>query len=536
MPQDSPTVFDGGWRLLNGQFPFRDFTLPNAIVPVLMQGALFSWFGVSWFVYCLHAAILNGFFCVLVYRLLRIFAGTRALAFSYGLLSGAVFYAPFGVPVQDQHSYFFSTLLVVLACAAVRSRETRVKQAVFLVLPALAVIAFLCKQIPAIFLVALAYVMLLITERTRLMQLARPTIVGVVVTSAILLALWTGLGIDGSLVKGYFFDLPREVGAQRLAALSGTRAAATLSSLPAQWALFLPVALVPCAVGCLALAAGILARGSPSAAATVRQRSRDATLPLVLAVAFVAISLLFVLLTNNLPANGVPLLIAALGLVHAAATSVLLPDPAAPHTLLRASLVVRTSAAIVLLGSSIWCAWNFDRSINSTRRVHDLHYSGNADTTPRDEVLKPLAFLVWAKPASYPGTLADFARVVRFFDGHQGNFLLLGDSSILYALTARPSVNPVLWFHPGQTLPGPESPLFPSFEERLLSALRNYRVRYLVLETTKTRHGRPGTWSGVNLATFPALQSLADKAGSVRKVFGPFTIIAIEGFDDPKGS
>ena len=74
-------MFDGGWRLLSGQIPFRDFTLPNAIVPVLMQSVLFSWFGVTWFVYCLHAAVLNGLFCLLVYFLLRIFGGTRVLAF-----------------------------------------------------------------------------------------------------------------------------------------------------------------------------------------------------------------------------------------------------------------------------------------------------------------------------------------------------------------------------------------------------------------------------------------------------------------------
>ena len=150
-------------------------------------------------------------------------------------------------------------------------------------------------------------------------------------------------------------------------------------------------------------------------------------------------------------------------------------------------------------------------------------------------MLKPLAFLVWAKTASYPGKLADFAQVVRFFRSHQGNFFLVGDSSILYALTGRPSVNPVLWFDPGQTLPRRESPLFPSFQQRLLNALYSYKVRYVVVEATKTRNGRPGTWSGVNLSTFPKLQHLVENAGSVREVFGPFTIIEVERFDGSKG-
>ena len=62
MPQDSPSVFDGGWRILTGQIPFRDFTLSNAIVPVFLQAFFFKIWGVNWFVYCLHAAIFNGLF------------------------------------------------------------------------------------------------------------------------------------------------------------------------------------------------------------------------------------------------------------------------------------------------------------------------------------------------------------------------------------------------------------------------------------------------------------------------------------------
>ena len=35
LPLDQSIVFDGGWRILNGQLPFRDFTAPSAIVPRL---------------------------------------------------------------------------------------------------------------------------------------------------------------------------------------------------------------------------------------------------------------------------------------------------------------------------------------------------------------------------------------------------------------------------------------------------------------------------------------------------------------------
>jgi hypothetical protein len=71
MPLDQSIVFDGAWRLLCGQVPFRDFGTPAGLAPIALQALLFGAFGVSWFVYCLHAAIFNGLFCVLAFRLLR---------------------------------------------------------------------------------------------------------------------------------------------------------------------------------------------------------------------------------------------------------------------------------------------------------------------------------------------------------------------------------------------------------------------------------------------------------------------------------
>jgi len=248
----------------------------------------------------------------------------------------------------------------------------------------------------------------------------------------------------------------------------------------------------------------------------------------------VVISLAFVLLTANAPANGVLLLFACLGLVHVAVAQVFAEDPAAPSGTRRAYAAIRVAASIALCAISLHSAYRFDRLINRTRVVNDMYYSGSVDRTPRDTVLEPLRFLVWATPPSYKGTLSDFAAVIRYFEAHRGNFLLIGDSSILYALTGRPSVGPVLWFHPGQTLPLPGARHFPAFQERLSTALRKYDVRYVVVETTRTKRGVRRTWSGVNVSTFPELERLLTSSGIVREVIGPFTIVEITGASGAK--
>jgi hypothetical protein len=294
--------------------------------------------------------------------------------------------------------------------------------------------------------------------------------------------------------------------------------------MSAQWPLFFPAVLVPCAVGCLVLTAGGLARSNATAAVAVRQRLRGAALPLLLAVALVAICLVFVLLTDNLKANGVPLLFAS-RLVNVA---ILRSSRGSrvPRKVSPGFCVIRVSGTIADRQLAL-VRLEF-RSPGEQHELvrHALH--GNNDASRADAQASRIPCL---DPASYPGTIGDFAQVVRFFRSRSGNFLLVGDSSILYALTGRPSASPVLWFDPGQTLPNEESPLFPSFQQRLLNALSTYRVRYVVVEATKLRKGRAGTWSGVNLATFPALQRLVAVAGSVREVIGPFTIYEIRGFD-----
>ena len=85
MPIDQSVVFDGGWRTLSGQVPFRDYTTPNAITPSLIQGLFFWVLGVSWTVYLVHAAVFNALFAMLVYILLRLCGGDRLTSFFMAL-------------------------------------------------------------------------------------------------------------------------------------------------------------------------------------------------------------------------------------------------------------------------------------------------------------------------------------------------------------------------------------------------------------------------------------------------------------------
>ena len=529
MPQDHSAVFDGGWRILSGQMPFRDFALPNAILPIFFQALFFKLFGINWFVYCLHAAIFNGLFCVLVFFFLRIFGGTWLLSFFYALLSGVVFYAPFGIPVQDQHAYFFTFLLIFLACLAIRTSRPSLKQLILTSLPAVTVMAYLSKQIPTIFGAALVGAILLVAERRNLAALARSLLAGTVAASLVLWALYHALGIDFELLKVHLFQLPAESGRGRLSWAISHNFASTVDYMISHRQLFFPFALVTL----LFLGATLLVCVRPIISGTrphrkaLGQRMEKRLFLLFLAQSFLLVCFLFVILTNNQHENGVPLIFISLGLTHLFFQGVWgqdrHSDPAARSLRQRSVLFLMS---FILVGSSLWCAWNFDRRVNATRIVHDFNYKKRALQGAEQEKPEALSFLVWGVRGSYRGTPEHFLRIIDFFQRHAGNFYLLGDSSVLYALTGRPSVNPVLWFHPGQTVPRAGSPLFPAFQDRLMDALRKYRVRYLVIEGTRAAP-YDFTWSGVSLAYFPALDELVQRKGHELERFGPFTIIEL---------
>jgi len=520
MPQDSAAVFDGGWRILSGQIPFLDFTAPNAIVPILLQAISFSLFGVNWFAYCLHAAIFNGLFCVLAFLFLRMFGGTLTISFFYALISGVVYYTPFGIPFQDQHAFFFTFILIFLACFVTRVQNPSIKNTILFFLPALTAISFFSKQIPTIFGVILALCILLVLERSRLLAVIQFLFLGTVLTILMLWVVCIAFGIDFNLVDIYLFRLPAELGYSRITKVFTVSFQALLRHMLLLWKLFSPFVLVTLFIlGVLIFFRSrldIFRKGKDGEA--LNEGASFSYFPLLLSLSLIALSVVFLSLTNNQDENGAALIFVSLGLLHIFLNK----------SLGRKGLLL---VGILLCGGSLLCAWNFHKYVNMTRMVHDLVYEKKLAKDFRNNMPEGLSFLVWATPERYKGTPEDFKNTIDFFSSNAGNFFLLGDSSILYALTGRPSVNPVLWFDPGQTMPFPSSLWFPDFQDLLLKSLIKNHVRYVVLEATRQKNGQGYTWSNISLAYFPKLNELVQKTGSVRAVFGVFTIIELVNID-----
>ena len=118
-------------------------------------------FGVSWTNYVLQASLMTRFFATCV-----MFAGLRlgltlSVAALFGAIAGVIAYPPMSTPYVDNHAAIVSSLLVLGIVLGIMDADKRPMW--WLLAPPLAIVAFLCKQSPTLFVVAFCGVAIFFT-------------------------------------------------------------------------------------------------------------------------------------------------------------------------------------------------------------------------------------------------------------------------------------------------------------------------------------------------------------------------------------
>jgi len=471
MPLDQSIVFDGGWRLLSGQVPFRDFGTPSGLVPIALQALAFAAFGVSWATYVGHAAVVNALFGAATYALLRIHEVDRALALLGALGSTWLLYPPIGTPYAEPHAFAFVLGGCLAGSLAARARDARMQRAWACAAGAFAALAAATKlnvaaagAMPVLCALALGSP----GARSRIALAAA----GALATLALALGALFAAGADARMFALYALELPFSAGAPRLAGLAFAR-------------VFDAKLIAPMVT--LVAIAGALACGP-----------RARTPALALAAALFASSALFLATVVNQPEIGVAPLFAALVLAASALARAL---PA------RARAAVLGAAALVLL----FDGQRFRRDVVEPRSALDMRFDEATAVHPSAPGLEAL----WHHETRRPTASArDIDAVLEFLRREPGDFVLIGDHSMLYGLSGRPSLTPSLWFHAGLAHPGPDHPARADYE----AALASLPARYAIVEGART-------WMGVRIEEFEGLERRLRRPG---RRFGAFRVFELE--------
>ena len=146
-PVDTFIHFDPGYRILNGELPIKDYWIVHGLLVDYLQAIFFFIFGANWIAYLIHSSFFNSvislFLFYFFFRYLKINLG-ESLFFSF--LVGFLAYPVSGTPFLDLHSSYFSLFAIILIMISMIENK---KDHYWFYSGILFVAAFLCKQVPA---------------------------------------------------------------------------------------------------------------------------------------------------------------------------------------------------------------------------------------------------------------------------------------------------------------------------------------------------------------------------------------------------
>jgi hypothetical protein len=509
MPLDQSVVFDGGWRMLSGQVPWRDFDAPSFVTPSAIQALFFGVFGVNWWSYLLHAMVANALFAGLILVFARRLGLGELVSVALALGSAVLFYPPVGTPFADQESVLFTTAALVAAWFA-RTDVVLSKSRVALLwqlVPSLLALAFFSKQLPAALApLALALIVALPSSRPRREAWFR-LVFGLGILATLAGAALVLFHIDPARIVYDLFELPLAEAEARRALLPASplrlvRHFLVQGSSQGLWT------------------AGFVHLGSLVVAARWlylrRKRALDWTpLGLVLfgELCF-HIGVVTLVLTNNQDGGGVAWTFFAAAPVLAG----LRRSFAAAGPALAGRNQVTASALLVAL--VFVDGTHFHGQNNLTRAVNDMVFDRVAAPAAGAE-LAELAPLLWATPEHHAYPLDDLIRLIEELRTRDGDLFLVGDSALIYGLVGSRSTSPSLWFHPGVSLPKPGTRDFGAWQAPLVEAVESGAIARIVVE-------RAGTWIGnLKLSSFPRVARAVRDRGFQEEDFGAFRVLEL---------
>ncbi len=158
LPIDSFLIFNSGYDLLNGYYPFKDYwTIKEPFID-LVQAIFFKLFGVSWFSYVLHASTFNCLITIFTFFFMKKFNLDNGLCFFYSICVAILTYPTAGTPFSDHHTL----ILCLLSLYSFINAINRKSNIYWFLVPVLLGFSFLSKQAPTVYIIFLISILSII--------------------------------------------------------------------------------------------------------------------------------------------------------------------------------------------------------------------------------------------------------------------------------------------------------------------------------------------------------------------------------------
>lgn len=512
-PLDQSIVFDGSYRILKGQIPYKDFLIPVGPVPFYIHSLFFKISGVKYSSYLLGSSFINLLATVLSFFIIHLtFPSKRWLSLFGAFLTAIWFYPPSGTPYMEQTSFFMSLcgILFLLSGLAFRELASLLRILLLFLSGFFSFLSILSKQnagfvvLPFHFLLIISYNM---PEIKKILNDSFSFLAGFLV-SLLLFSLYLILFSDPGNFLKHAVILSLKAGAERfipkslLFILSRT---GPISFLPINGLFFL-----------LSISFLILYFYNFQ---NMRDKGKNVLIASILCTYLIISQSVFNLTTKNQPEMGIPFT----GIIFSLGTGIILSIlevtkikifHGVNELKLPSKRLIKTLFIIFIFISGTFIAIKGGK-VSLNRKTHDIF---EKSVFKEKFSIEELRGLKWGEPTVIKGCevkVADIENIINFLKRKGKNFFVFPDFTIFYGLLNSPSPQPILWFHIGLTYP---STYYKLLDEWVVKDLKRRNVEILVLEEC--------SWFGTTerLSSFPLLKSFINEDFKVTRKIGIFII------------
>jgi hypothetical protein len=506
MPWDQSFVFDGGYRLLSGQVPYKDFVAPFGLTTFALQALSFNIWGVRYAAHLIPAGLLNAAAAVLATGIVQwCFPARRWLGWIAGLLTAVWCYPPFGTLYPEQTG--FCLTLAAAACTVTALGRRPVPAAAWCAVSgALMAAVWLCKPNVGTLLLPLCPLLYAAGTRPRMADAWRGTgsFAAGLLAAAGVFGAWLVVASEPSLFLRYAVEVPSALGWERVwkHGFSGLARAILVGIGPRD---IRPVVI---AADLAAFAALWRLRRRPAGEGGNRQ-----------AAAAVACAYLvhFQHLFTYTAMNQSVYAMGFLGVIVALGTGLgfwVIEGVGRLPSSRRRAAQAWTATALV---AGVWLGGR-GVAVAASRDVHETVAGASFGVALAHPALRPLR---WGAPTRIEGRDVEAGEVVELLEELTARgtpFFIFPDFLWYYGLTGQPSPQPLLWFGKGVTYVREGDPALDAW---IVRALERHRIELVILEAAAS--GGAGI-AGGRLDDFPQLRDYLARTFRTERRIGIFDV------------
>ena len=212
-PIDTFLHYDSGYRILNKEYPVKDYWIVSSFIVDFIQSLFFKIFGINWYAYIFHSSFFNAIISLFTYYFFLHLKISKINSLIFTLCFSTLAYTISGTPFVDLHATFFSLIATYLI---IKNLGYLNNKYLLFIIVLLFFFAFLSKQVPTAYIVILeGFIIIIFLVKKNNLETLKFIVINFILCLVFFIVILTYLEIDYKNFYLQYIDFPVSIGALR---------------------------------------------------------------------------------------------------------------------------------------------------------------------------------------------------------------------------------------------------------------------------------------------------------------------------------